>query len=146
MQIRQVDPRDFPAIDAAISKPFWGGVRKNWLSHPDPEKVEQTLKGKTDKNSLIIEETYLVVLNVGVPWFAKPSAEVLQELLVLRLYPEGKASFYCVPKALKQIAKKWGFVGIAAGAALSDRPETILKLYQRAGFNLQSPSVYWENI
>ena len=145
MQIRQVEPRDYPAIDAAIAKPFWGGERKDWLSHPDPEKVKQTLKGKTDKNSLIIEETYLVVLNVGVPWFAEPSAAVLQELLVLRLYPEGKASFYCVPKALKQIAKTWRFVGIAAGAALSDRPETILKLYQRAGFNLQAPSVYWEN-
>ena len=63
MQIRQVEPRDYPAIDTAIAKPFWGGVCKDWLSHPDPEKVEQTLKGKTDKNSLIIEETYLQTIN-----------------------------------------------------------------------------------
>lgn len=140
MLIRQTDQRDYPAIEKAMAGKFWNQVNKQWLRLVDPVKAEKVLKNQTNIDSLIIDETFLLLVSVGKPWYA--DSEILQELLTLKLYPLGSGSALNIPKALEEIGRSVGVKGLAAGFVMAAKPEPLTKLYCRNGFEEQSCSVY----
>lgn len=143
MYIRSVEEKDFPAIDQKLKEAIWLKESKRWTLFVDPVKVEQVLKGNSHLPVIILEETFLIVFNITTPWYISDTKQLLQELLVLKIYDTAKP-VSLIPKALQYMCQKLNLCGVMAGAVLPDDPFRLLKVYYKAGFTLQGGSVYWE--
>jgi hypothetical protein len=88
--------------------------------------------------SLILDEAYLVVYQVGSPWYS--DRVFLQENLVLRI---GKGSaFAYVCDLLDDLAEQHNANDILVGGALSKYPRALTRLYKSRGYELlSSPSL-----
>lgn len=100
----------------------------------DPEyTVELIVHGSVD--ALIIDESYLLVYAVVVPWYSK-NRIVLAEELVLRI--DKGSSFGSVIATLEQLADDHKCEAIIAGGALARSSRAITRLYQKYGFVLET--------
>lgn len=130
--IRQVDARDYPAIDAFLAKGVPHLPNKNWQHLIDVAKLEPILKNQSPLDVLIIDETYMVVVHPVVPWYS--SSLVLEELLTERLYPNGEGTFKSLTQAMEIIAKDVNAVGIITGTALANNDKALGRMYTREGY------------
>lgn len=89
-------------------------------------------------DSIILDEAYLLVYNVGEPWYANKT--YVQELLVLKLR-DGK-SFSVIPDMLDDLMYLHQADAIIVGGALTPRAAALSRLYRRHGFVLEdSPTL-----
>ena len=80
--------------------------------------------------AVIIDEAFLVVYNVGSPWYAERT--FLQELMVLRVGPG--SSFDAVCDILEDLANEHDATEIIVGSALARHPRALSRMYQRRGY------------
>lgn len=91
------------------------------------------------ENVWIVEESYLVVFDIGIPFYS--DALVLQELLVLRL---SSGDFSCVTAFMEQQAREAGCAMVVAGTALTHCDKALASLYHRYGFKTEALTIVKE--
>lgn len=96
--------------------------------HLDVEEALRFLFGSA--NAYIVADTYLVVYQVGTPWFT--NKVFLSEQLVLKL--GGNATFAVVTEFLTRHGREAGAVLAEAGTALARSDAALASLYQDGGF------------
>lgn len=129
MSVREVNLSDYPTIYLLLDSMVTQG---NTLVARigDAETAARAIaSGAVDAR--VIDEQYLVVFNVGRPWYS--DRLVLEELMVLRLRP-GTAPFSKVTDFLERMAGSVGAELIMVGGALSDRPNALRRAYRQQGF------------
>lgn len=82
--------------------------------------------------SVIVDEAYLIVYDIGCTWYS--DRLFLQEQMVLRLGPG--SSFAAVCLTLEELRKQYGCEDILVGGALAFSHRGLTRLYQREGFEL----------
>ncbi|USN16845.1 hypothetical protein BABAYKA_00420 [Brevundimonas phage vB_BpoS-Babayka] len=132
--MRKVEERDVGRIVAAVYKQVEktkARSKKRWTHYISADSVLEEIFS-TD-NAYIVGETYLVLYNIGTPWYAPPDVLFLEEKLVLHI--GGGAGFSVVPAFLEQRAEAEGvhLVGVGTALAISDR--SLCRVYSRYGFN-----------
>lgn len=111
---------------------------KSWAEHIDAFRcLDQIMTGVVD--AVIVEETYLLVYDVGAPWYSKDI--ILAEMLVLKVY-EGGARFHHLAEALEQLARENEATAITVGTALAQSDAALSRLYKRHGFQIEAYSLY----
>lgn len=105
--------------------------KKRWTHYISADSVLEEIF--STENAYIVGETFLVLYNVGVPWYAPEDVKFLEEKLVLNL--GGAADFSVVPAFLEQRAEAEGayLVGVGTALAISDR--SLCRVYSRYGFH-----------
>ena len=83
--------------------------------------------------SAVLDDSYLLIYNVGSPWYSTSS--VLSEEMVLRLRPG--SHFSVVTDYLDDLAEHYDCDLILVGGALSRSSRAITRLYQRQGFTVE---------
>jgi len=83
--------------------------------------------------SVVLDDSYLLIYNVGSPWYSTSS--VLVEEMVLRLQPG--SHFSVVTDYLDDLAEHYDCDLILVGGALSRSSRAITRLYQRQGFTVE---------
>ena len=109
------------AIDSTVS----------YLGTSQEYAVDQILKQEVD--SVILDDTYLLVYSVGSPWYSRET--VVSEDMVLRLSPG--SHFSVVTDFLDDLANEHDASVILTGGALSRSSRAITRLYERAGYTLE---------
>lgn len=94
--------------------------------------VEKILRGLVD--SLVIDESYLLVYAVVQPWYSLDRI-ILSEEMVLRI--RDGSSFDAVVSTMKLLAENNDCDAIVTGGALARYPRALTRLYQRHGFTLE---------
>lgn len=93
--------------------------------------VDQIISGNVP--SVILDEAYLLVYNIGSPWYTQEL--ILVEEMVLRI---GKGShFSVVTDYLADLAEEHGCRVQLVGGALARSSRAITRLYQRQGFTVE---------
>ncbi|ALF01669.1 hypothetical protein CPT_Percy35 [Caulobacter phage Percy] len=111
-------------------------VEKVWLKYVDLDVVMDFLFRETT-NAWIVGGAYLVVYDIGTPWYANPDKhKFLSEIIVLALVPGGNLS--AVPEFLERQAAEAGAVVAGAGTALAPNNRALARVYARAGFNIEA--------
>lgn len=102
----------------------------------DPQyTVDMIVQNMVD--SVVIDESYLLVFSVVKPWYSM-NRVLLSEDLVLRI---GKGStFRAVASTLEHLAELNNCDAIITGGALSRSSRAIIRLYQRFGYELEDGS------
>lgn len=139
VRVRKYDSeKDYRAMrTAALSvEKRTEGLR--WHRHIDIFKcMEAVVKGEV--NSVVVEDTYLLLYHFGTPWYSKDV--MLEEQLVLKIH-EGGGRFSDIPRALEGLAKHHGAVGVFTGTALASSNRALSRLYQREGFTPEAVALY----
>lgn len=81
-------------------------------------------------DSVIVDNAYLVVYEVGTPWYA--DKECLHELMVLKI-GDG-SSFQAVTDLLDDLAWEFDVTLTVVGTAFSRAPKALARLYSRHGY------------
>ncbi|WCD56064.1 hypothetical protein [Caulobacter phage BL198] len=111
-------------------------LTKVWLKYVDLDVVMDFLFRDTTE-AWIVGGAYLVVYDVGTPWYANPDKhKFLSEIIVLALVPGGSLSV--VPEFLANQAREAGAVVAGAGTALAPNNRALARVYSRAGFNIEA--------
>lgn len=100
---------------------------KSWLRDIDREQVLHSILAGAVQARIV--HGYLVLFTVGSPWYSTVS--VLEECLVLRLYPGG--TLRDVAAFLELEAEANGCVRVCVGTALAN-DRAIARVYNSAGF------------
>lgn len=130
---RQIEPRDIQPIAervAALASHRQGTEAKPWFRLIEPDVVMSRLLS----NPLvwIVNETYLVSIEVGSPWYT--SKRLVEEQLVMKLYPDGPGSFADAVNFLKS-AQQWvDAKGVGVGTALTLDDAALAAKYEAHGF------------
>ena len=90
-------------------------------------------------HAVVVEDTYLLLFAVISPWFTNKT--LIDEKLVFRLL-DGPGKFSDVVKALEYIAKSTNTSGIMVGTALAPNDKVMVRMFQRAGFELSQSSLF----
>lgn len=140
MNIRPLEKKDYPLIDMYIKQRAWERADKKWVSLIDPILIEKTLKNLNPNiHAVIVEDTYLVLFAVISPWFTNET--LIDEKLIFRLL-DGPGKFSDVAKALEHIAKSTNAVGIMVGTALAPNDKVMVRMFQRAGYELSQSGLF----
>lgn len=107
--------------------------KKSWVKYIDADTVIEHII--EHEHSYIVEESFLVLYDVGTPWFAKDEL-FLNDKLALRIRPG--ADFSAVPKFLVDRAKAAGAVIAGAGTSLSDNDKALAAKYEDEGFAIEA--------
>lgn len=91
-------------------------------------------------HAYIVEDSFLVVYDVGAPWYSQDA--ILSELLVLRLLPG--SSFTAVADFLTNAAREAGAKLAAVGTALAKSDAALASLYSKNGFTEAARSLVKE--
>jgi hypothetical protein len=94
--------------------------------------IDKAMVGLYDHDHAYIVSGYLVVYQLGTPWFSDQL--VLAEQLVLRL--DGASCFSVVPAFLEREGREAKACLIEAGTALSLSDRALASLYKQAGFQM----------
>lgn len=130
---RQLEPRDVEPLArcvAEVSAQRQACAAKPWFKFINPDVVLTRLL--TNPLVWIINETYLVSLEVGSPWYT--DKRLVEEQLVVKLYPEGPGSFAEVTEFLKAVPEWVGAEGTGVGTALTEYDAPLVQKYTEAGF------------
>lgn len=137
MASRLVNDKDYSTILAALQDgvaELISSGTKPIAKAMDPAKAAAYLV-QYNEHSYIVDETYLVCYQLGVPWFSEDLC--LGEMTVARLTTQG-GKFSAVTDFLKAEAERHGCKWVIAGTLLSSQDGLLSKLYERRGF---SPSL-----
>lgn len=91
-------------------------------------------------NTYIVDETYIVSYVMVSPWSFRPGAQVVQELLIGRLYDNG-GDFSNVLDFLTQEARTFQCVGVIVGSGLTKDDRAFARVLSAHGFTPLS----WEH-
>lgn len=95
---------DGTAIAEAVLKLQEYAQAYNWAQDISFLKALETVYETVDEGNAYIVDGILVLVNEFAPWYS--NTKVLQEWLVLRVYPSVSGGVAEVPKALLEIAKQ----------------------------------------
>lgn len=113
-------------------------ITKVWFKFVDVDHV-LTLITSGEANAFIVDNSYLVVVDVGIPWYSK-SVILVEEQMVLKLL-DGGAPFTSVTDFLHLVGEQHKAAAMVAGTALAPVDEAVARLYQRQGFSVQCQSL-----
>lgn len=140
MNIRPLAEEDYPFIDQYIKQRPWERANKQWIKLIDPVLIEATLKNKNPNiHCVIVEDTYLVLFSVIRPWFTNKA--LIDEKLIFRLL-NGPGKFSDAVAALEYIAKTTDAAGVMVGTALAPNDKVMVRMFQRAGFELSQSGLF----
>jgi len=125
------------AIEATLTK-LLRKSDKQWLRLVEPNGT--FIRLFYADHCYVVEESFLVYYEVGVPWYA--TDRVLSEQLVLRLRPG--ADFDCVPRFLEQEALRHGCRLVIAGTAFAVSDGALTRMYGRRGFRPEATTLVKE--
>lgn len=133
MTSRRIEERDVGAIVAAVYRQVaktHERSKKRWTRYICAESVLEEIFAS--ENAYIVGETYLVLFNIGTPWYAPQGVLFLEEKLVLNI--GGAADFSVVPAFLEQKAEAENvqLTGVGTALAVSDR--ALCRVYSNYGF------------
>lgn len=112
---------------------------KLWYKYMDTEAV---IRWIYTNDTAYIVGNFLVVYQIGSPWYADNSTLFLNELLVLRLVRGG--SFQIVPKFLTDKALEAGAAVAVVGTALAKSDAALASIYGRSGFAAEATTLIKE--
>lgn len=113
-------------------------ITKVWFKFVDVDHV-LTLITSGEANAFIVDNSYLVVVDVGTPWYSR-TAIIVEEQMVLRL-DGGAAPFTSVTEFLQRVSDQHSADLTVVGTALAPVDEAVARLYQRQGFRTQCQSL-----
>lgn len=90
--------------------------------------------------TFVVDETYLVAYTVVGPWSLDLGLQVVQELLIARIY-DGGGTFDGVMDFLESEAKLFQCIGVVVGSALTRDDRAFAKVLSAHGFTPLS----WEH-
>ncbi len=142
---RQVTLEDYdeiaPLIRKQIEKVQKRGT-KSWFADLDAEAVLGNIFYPPDgMGAFIVDDAYLVVFEIGTPWYAHPDTYLVYEKLVLRIRKGGE--FKNVPAFLGAVQREAGARRVVAGTALAPVDAPLASLYQKHGFNPETTLLVW---
>ncbi|WWO60250.1 acetyltransferase [Xanthomonas phage SB3] len=126
---RPPTPNDAERIERAIVQALRSVSKESLGSLASPEKMLYSILSG-EARSVVVEESYLVVYDYGIPWYSNKM--FLFELMVLKIGTEG--SFSDVTDILDHLADQVDAKAIAVGSQLCKAPAALSRLYSRAGF------------
>jgi hypothetical protein len=129
---------DWLAIERAVY-----GVKfpdKSWHRTVSLGKVFYEIANGSDFEVLLVSG-YLLAYQIGAPWYS--DGDVFYEQLLLKVDPAAH-SIRPVLRAMENIARGAGCVGIAVGTALNSSDERLARVYHRAGYSTQAHALYKE--
>lgn len=142
MNIRPLTKEDYPFIDKYVKQRAWERTNKKWTSLIDPTLIETTLKNMNPNiHAVVVEDTYLLLFAVISPWFTNKT--LIDEKLVFR-FLDGPGKFSDVTAALEHIATSTNAAGIMVGTALAPSSKVMVRMYQRAGYELSQSGLFKE--
>jgi hypothetical protein len=133
--MRLITPGDSRAIHAALKELQRFAEAYSWAVDVDFDQAVTSIWNCRDKAWVI--DGYLVMVDVITPWYSK--SPVLQEWLVLKVYPGGKVS--SVPPALLKLAKEEYNCSVVITAD-SSPVSIVARTYEEAGFALLTRSYF----
>jgi hypothetical protein len=113
---------------------------KSWHRIVSRSKVFKEIRSGTEFEVLLISG-YLLAYQIGTPWYS--DGDVFYEHLLLKVDPAAH-SIRPVLRAMENIARGTGCVGIAVGTALNSSDERLARVYHRAGYSTQAHALYKE--
>jgi hypothetical protein len=131
LQARKLGADDYYLIRGilkALIRKLQASGRKAIYKHLDLEKSMAELF--QFDHAYVVEESYLVVYELGIPWYS--SSLFLSEQLVLQL--SSKSDFSVVTRFLEQAGREAGAALAEAGTALAKHDAALASLYEEAGF------------
>lgn len=142
INIRPLTKEDYPHIEAYVKQRAWERADKKWIALIDSSRIEATLKNLNPNiHAVIVEDTYLLLFAVISPWFT--SKTLIDEKLIFRLL-DGPGKFSDVVKALEHIAESTNSAGIMVGTALAPKDNVMVRMFQKAGFELSQAGLFKE--
>lgn len=145
LSARRITYRDYDTIRAALTSMVANMQQRGTKLIHSILDVDEAMEALYTFDSFIVEDSFLVVYDVGNPWYSTDL--ILNELLVLRL--NDKADFSVVPAFLEQQALEAGCRIIAAGTALARHDRSLEYLYSSHGFKTEAftltKELQWED-
>lgn len=139
---RQLSRSEIDAFEAYITDWFKDHVRMRpkyeWYRAVDTALVAERIRNGSVRH-LLIDETYVLVYDVGSPWYSREV--MIEEMLVVRL-ATGTGTIDGVVSVLVALAAVHGAQGIAAGNSLARYPRALERLYTRRGFQASGTTFY----
>lgn len=130
LSARRVTREDHPLIDYLVTrrlKRVGNQPGKLMWKHIDKPTVLDFLY---TQDTVWIVDGILIAYAIVEPWYA--TTTMLQELLVLRLYPTG--DFSVVPEFLNSKAREAGARLCGVGTALTRNDAALASIYEKHGF------------
>lgn len=121
------------AMYLSLAHSSYSNSTADFMCNDKAYAVETIVQGEVD--ALIIDEAYLLVYTVCSPWYSK-SRNILNECLVLRI-GEG-STFSAVTQVLEDLGDEYDVDAIVTGGALARNSKAIVRLYERAGYTLET--------
>jgi len=142
LNLRPLSRKDHDQVEHALRTAVSSaGTSKQWFASIDLTKaLQEIFSGKY--LVYIVEETYLVMADLGTAWFAAEDHKVLAEMLVLRVYPHGPGKFHDIPRALAALGRAVGARAIVVGTALAVNNRALARMYTREGFEPSATELY----
>lgn len=134
LSLRSVEEADKPFIIQKIKDEHFNAMTtgtKNWLTNLSYEDVDIFLDKFDSFQSLIINETYLVIYDVGELWWS--DKKVLAENMILRIY-NGQAKFSDIMKTLDVLAEINNCGYIDVGTALNKDMDRLNQKFIEHGY------------
>lgn len=131
LQARKLSKEDYYLIRGILKsliRKLQAADRKAIYSHLDLDAAMQSLY--QFDHAYVVNESYLVVYELGIPWYS--SSLMLSEQLVLQL--SSNSDFAVVPSFLEQAGREAGASLVETGTALAKSDAALASLYKRAGF------------
>lgn len=128
--------RIYAALRAALSSADHH-TNKAWLKAADVDHVlSLILDGEV--SAAIVEDSYLVVFDHGVPWYSK-DVRMVEELLVVKLHLSlTGVSLRAVTRFLEAVAKATDSSYVVAGTAFSRGDAALARMYSVDGYHQEA--------
>ena len=140
--LRTTEPSDWDAIDNACRKLLVNP--KLWTKQIDYNKVTYFIKNKnTNVHSTIIADTYMLIWQIGCPWYS--SASFFEELLLVRIYKDGVGTMKDVHTAIDYLCASFNVAGAIIGTSLAKNDAATARMYKQGGFEQFAIGMYKES-
>lgn len=136
---RKLTEADLPRIHAVLHKLAMKLKRagaKAAHGYIDPDTMIESLRHR--KHAYIVDG-YLVVYELGTPWYATDDVLFIAEQLVLRIAVSG--DFAAIPAFLERKGREAGCQMAIAGTALARSDKALASLYNSSGFTTEGYSL-----
>lgn len=133
---------DLPAISEAASRLAVYATKYEWVGGVDYQEAMTNLMTCVDNGNTYLVNGYAVFVEEVTPWWAPVEAKVLKEWLVMRVSEPSPEGVNALPKALTEIAKSRGCVGVLGGD--SSPVSIVAGAYEQAGWLALTKAFYQE--
>ncbi len=134
-QARKLDLSDYSLVEARLKHLIDELETKGNKSMHQGLSLQEALEGVFSSDHAYIVGSYLVLYDIGSPWYSPKT--YLVEQLVLNLSPT-RADFSVVAKFLEQAGREAGVDAVVVGTALARSDRALARLYQLSGFKVEA--------